>query len=150
MARKADQVYGIIGFFEFMPCALTVTPAAGKSRLKREEERAGGTAKLPSIIPKSFLCSLWMDFTMSITNETLHFHTKPPWVVNIFLLDPRRSMGKPIIWDILLSPRTPPLDGWFTECITLPQPLSISEDLIRVCRYFTAATSRPAVFFPIS
>lgn len=98
MARKAGQVYGIIGFFEFMPCALTVTPAAGKSRLKREEEGAGGTAELPrSIIPKSFLCSLWMDFTMSITNEMLYFHTKPPWVVSIFLLNPRRSMEKPII-----------------------------------------------------
>lgn len=74
MARKADHPYGdIIGFFEFMPCMLTVTPVAGKSRLSGEGKGAGGITELPSIISRSFLCSLWMNFTMSITNEMVHF-----------------------------------------------------------------------------
>lgn len=151
MARKAGRLCGhITGFFEFVACTLTVTPAAGKSRLKGEGEGAGGITGLPSIISKSFLCSLRIDFTMSVTNETLHFCTKRPWVVNIFFPDPRRSMEKPIIWQILLNPRTLPPDGWSTKCIIQPQPLSNSEGLTRECQYFIAATSRPAVFFPIS
>jgi len=116
-------------------------------RTPREKAKGLAVSELPSIILKSYLCLPWLDFSMCITNGMLHFCTKHPWVVNVFFPRPRRTHGET---RNLTNLRTLPPDGWSTKCSVPPQTLSNSEGVTMECRYFIAATSRLAIFFPIS